>query len=228
LAGELRAEGDGEAAAHVKRLRKPNRTAAAANRLIRAEPELVEALLGAGGELRQAHRQAASGRGAAQLRTAAAAEREAIERLIARTPAALGERPSPSLVEALRNTLHAAAGDDAARALIASGRLSEDLRAVGLGPVPAGARREPRRDPDAERAAAEAARRVRAARDAETALRREFEAAGRSLERHEERLARAKETAAAAAERAAEARKRLRTARAALQKAEKQLRALER
>lgn len=217
LAAELRAAGDGRAAARVKALRKPNRTAAAANRLIRAEPELVEALLGAGGELRQAHRQAASGRGAAQLRAAAAAEREAIERLIARAPAALGDPPSPALAEALRNTLHAAAGDDEARALIASGRLSEDLRAVGLGPVPGGGRAAPESDPDAERV-----------RDEAKALRREFEAAERSLARSEERLARAKEEAAAATQRAAEARKRLHTARSALQKAEKRLRSLER
>ena len=217
LAAELRAEGDGRAAARVKALRKPNRTAAAANRLIRAEPELVEALLGAGGELRQAHRQAASGRGAAQLRAATAAEREAIERLIARAPAALGEPPSPALAEALRNTLHAAAGDDQARALIASGRLSEDLRAVGLGPVPGGGRATPGTDPDAERV-----------RDEAKALRREFEAAERSLARSEERLARAKEEAAAATQRATEARKRLHTARSALQKAERRLRSLER
>lgn len=217
LAAELRAEGDGAAAARVKALRKPNRTAAAANRLIRAEPELVEALLGAGGELRQAHRQAASGRGAAQLRTAAAAEREAIERLIARAPAALGERPGPALAEALRTTLHAAAGDEEARALIASGRLSADLRAVGLGPLPRGARAVEESDPDSQRA-----------RDEVLMLRRELEAAERSLGRSEERLARAKEEAAAATERAAEARKRLRTARSALQKAEKRLRSLER
>jgi hypothetical protein len=221
LAAELRAKGDGQAAARVKALRKPNRTAAAANRLIRAEPELVEALLGAGGELRQAHRQAASGRGAEQLRAAAAAEREAIERLIARAPAALGDPPSPALAEALRNTLHAAAGDDEARALIASGRLTEDLRAVGLGPLPRGALAAQEADPEAER-------RISAAREAESALRREFEAAERSLARSEERLARAKEEAAAATERAAEARKRLRTARSALQKAEKRLRSLER
>lgn len=221
LAAELRKEGDGAGAVQVKALRKPNRTAAAANRLIRAEPELVEALLGAGGELRQAHRQAASGRGAAQLRAAAAAEREAIERLVARAPAALGEPPGPALAEALRSTLHAAAGDDDARALIASGRLSADLSAVGLGPVPGGA-------PAGQEANPEAAQRIRAAQDEQMALRREFEAAGRSLARCEERLARAMEEAASAGERATEARKRLRTAQAALVKAEKRLRSLER
>src|SRR3954454_3497082 len=67
LAAELRASGDHEAAASVKALRKPSAAAWAVNQLVRAEPDLVEALLGAGGELRQAHRQAASGRGAAQL-----------------------------------------------------------------------------------------------------------------------------------------------------------------
>src|SRR3954469_11196864 len=112
LAAELRAEGDGEGAAAVKALRKPTAAAAAVNQLVRAEPDLVEALLGAGGELRQAHRQAASGRRAEQLRAAADAERAAVERLMARAPAVLGRLPSAPLSDSIRNTLHAASSDD--------------------------------------------------------------------------------------------------------------------
>src|SRR3954447_14970634 len=99
LAAELSREGDCEGAAAVKALRKPSAAAWAVNQLVRAEPDLVEALLGAGGELRQAHRQAASGRGAAQLRAAADAERAAVDALMARAPAVLGRPLPPALAE---------------------------------------------------------------------------------------------------------------------------------
>src|SRR3954469_17493941 len=137
LAADLRAAGDGQAAAQVKALRKPTAAAWAANQLVRAEPDLVEALLGAGGELRQAHRQAASGRGAQQLRAAAEAERAAVEQLLARAPAVLGQPLTPALMESIRNSLHAASSDDEARELVRSGTLTNPSRPVGLGPVPA-------------------------------------------------------------------------------------------
>jgi hypothetical protein len=136
LAAELRAAGHGAAAAEVKALKKPSAAGWAVNQLVRAEPDLVEALLGAGGELRQAHRQAASGRGASELRAAAEAERQAIERLLARAPAVLGTAPSPALREAIRNTLHAASSDDVAREMVSAGRVLDEMRAVGLGPAP--------------------------------------------------------------------------------------------
>src|SRR5947209_17186668 len=137
LAAELRAAGDAQSAAAVKALRKPTAAAWAVNQLVRAEPDLVEALLGAGGELRQAHRQAASGKGAEQLRAAADAERAAIEQLMARLAAVLGRAPSAAVAEAVRNTLHAASSDDAAREQVARGTVVAELRPVGLGPVPA-------------------------------------------------------------------------------------------
>ncbi|MFL5894268.1 MAG: hypothetical protein ACJ76Z_04030 [Thermoleophilaceae bacterium] len=228
LAAELRAAGDREAASEVKSLRKPSRAAWAANQLVHAEPDLVEALLGAGGELRQAHRQAASGRGAQQLRAAADAERAAVEQLLARAPAVLGADPAPALRETIRNTLRAASSDDDARALIASGRLVEELRPVGLGPVPAGGSRAKAAAPKESAADVERARRLREARARESALRREAEAAERALQRAEEALARARESAERAGDRAVEARKRVRSAAAALRQAEKQAQRLAR
>src|SRR3954466_9264351 len=132
LAAALRVEGDAEGAALVKALRKPTAAAGAVNQLVRAEPDLVEALLGAGGELRQAHRQAASGRGAEQLRAAAEAERAAVDALVARGPAALGRPLTPALAEAMRNSLHAASSDDDARERVRSGTLVTELRPIGL------------------------------------------------------------------------------------------------
>src|SRR4051794_23697524 len=93
LAAAFRVEGDAEGAALGKALRKPPAAAGALNQLVRAEPDLVEALLGAGGELRQAHRQAASGRGAEQLRAAAGSERAAVRRPMGRAPAGVGPLP---------------------------------------------------------------------------------------------------------------------------------------
>lgn len=239
LAAALRAEGDRDGAAAVKSLRKPSRAAWAVNRLVRSEPELVEALLGAGGELRQAHRQAASGKGAAQLRAAAEAERAAVEALMARAPAALGAAPAPALAGAMRETLHAASSDDEARELVSDGRLVEAMRPVGLGPVPAAVRAQPRPrgkpKPDA-RAEAAAARRaqeertrlLKAARAEKTALGREADAAARSLAKAEDALTRAREAVEAAEARAREARKRARTARMALAEAERRMGRIER
>jgi hypothetical protein len=235
LAAELRVAGDGDGATAVKALRKPTAAAWAVNQLVRAEPDLVEALLGAGGELRQAHRQAASGRRAEQLRAAADAERAAVERLMARAPAVLGRAPSAALSDSIRNTLHAASSDDDARDRVRSGTLTTELRPIGLGPAlaaPAASRSAApaKADDDAEakRRAAEVAEMRKAAAAAEKALQREVDAAMRALERAEEAHARAREVAEAAAERAKEARRRLREARSGLADAQKSRAQLER
>jgi hypothetical protein len=235
LAAELRAAGDGAGAAAVKSLRKPTAAAWAVNQLVRAEPDLVEALLGAGGELRQAHRQASSGKGAEQLRAAAHAERAAVEQLMERAPAVLGRMVGAALADSIRNTLHAASSDDEARERVASGTLVTEMRPVGLGPLsaapPAGRSSRARPEHDeraAKQRAADHARSVRAAAAAETALRRELTAAERALERAEEAYARARDAADAAAERAKDARKRVREARAGLADAERARARLER
>lgn len=227
LTADLRREGDGESAAAVKALRKPTAAAWAVNQLVRAEPDLVEALLGAGGELRQAHRQAASGRGAAQLRAAAEAERAAVEALMSRVAAVLGRAPGPGLAESIRNALRAASSDDEARERVRTGTLVTELRPVGLGPLPGGSARGRSKGaaPAKERPRA---REVRAAAAGEAAQRRELDAATRALERADDAYARAREAADAAAERAMEARRRLREARAGLAEAERQRARLER
>lgn len=229
LAAELRREGDSEGAAAVRALRKPTASAWAVNQLVRAEPDLVDALLGAGGELRQAHRQAASGRGAAQLRAAAESERAAIDALIARAPGAIGRPLTAALTESIRNSLHAASSDDEARERVRTGTLATELRPVGLGPIPeALAGRKPaREDAAAKRRAAEAAAMLKAARDSEAALRREADAAGRALAHAEEKHARAREAADVAAERVADARERLKRARAGLAEARRRRAELE-
>jgi hypothetical protein len=223
LAAELRAEGDGQGAAAVKALRKPTAAAWVVNQLVRSEPDLVEALLGAGGELRQAHRQAASGRGAAQLRAAAGAERAAVEMLLSKASAAIGRPLTPALVDSIRNSLHAASSGDEARELVRTGTLTTELRPVGLGPIPApGDAPRPSRqkatgaDAAAARRSAELQKMLKAAKASETALQREVAAAEKALRHAEEVYARAHEAAELAAGRAQEARRRLKEARSGL------------
>jgi hypothetical protein len=221
LAAQLRTAGEGDAAAEVKALRKPSRSAWAVNRLVRAEPELLEALLGAGGELRQAHRQAAAGKGAQQLRAAAEAEREAVERLVSRLDTVVDGPVSDALREAVRNTLHAASSSEEARELVAAGRVVRDLQPVGLGPVPAD-------KVAAAAAAADSKRRLQEAQRRASGLGREVEAAERALARAEEALSRAREASDRAAERASDARKRMRKASEGLAEARRNLARLER
>lgn len=231
LAVELRLSGDGAGAAHVKALRKPTAAAWAVNQLVRAEPDLVEALLGAGGELRQAHRQAASGRGSEQLRAAAEAERTAVEQLVARAAAVLGRPLTPALAESIRNSLRAASSDDEARECVRTGTLTTELRPVGLGPVAAAGAAAGRAKPDPAQArprAADRKKELRAAATEEAALQREFDVAARALARAEESYARAREAAETAAEREKDARKRMREARSALADAQRRRARLER
>src|SRR5829696_4928951 len=152
LARELRKGGDREAADEVKALPKPTPVAWTINRLSREDPDLVRELLDAGETLRAAQEAALGGGGAAELRDAAAAEREAVDALV---DAAAGARPSGrklsgALMDRLRATLHAAAADDAVRDAIAAGRLEREAEGGGAwgfmgfsgGDAPAPARRQ--------------------------------------------------------------------------------------
>jgi hypothetical protein len=173
-AKELR-KTDRAAADAVMKLRKPSVSAAAVNRLARAAPDDVDALMGAGEALRQAQ---FGGGDRDAIRDAAREEREAVERLVAQAG-----KLSPSVLEEVRETLRAAATDEAARELIRRGVLTEARRPTGLGgfgvapggeppsPSPSpqrrskgkGKGRKPRAEPgdseaDAKAAAADAAR----------------------------------------------------------------------
>src|SRR5205085_12613937 len=69
-ARELRRGGDREAAAELAKLPKPTPAAWTANQVARERPELVEALLDAGGALRSAQEEALAGGGGGALRDA--------------------------------------------------------------------------------------------------------------------------------------------------------------
>jgi hypothetical protein len=194
-AKELR-KSDRGAADAVKKLRRPSVSAAAVNRLARTAPDDVEALLAAGGALRQAQ---LGGGDRDAIRSAARDERAAVEALVEKAG-----KLSPSALEEVRETLHAAASDEDVRDLVRRGVLTEAKAASGFGGL-APAKAAPAKGND------EGAR-ARAEREAEK----------------REREAKAEAEAEAEAERKRLAQERVREARAALREAEKTLKAAER
>jgi hypothetical protein len=147
LARQLRRDGDAEAAARVKALRRPPLSAWAVNQLARNRGRQLARLLDAGERLRAAHQAALAGGGADELRAAARAERQAVAGLVEAALETLREAGHPT-TDATRErvvaTLHAAAADPEAADLVRSGRLTSDLAPSGFGtalaaggPVPA-------------------------------------------------------------------------------------------
>ena len=142
LAKRLRGEGEKEAAAEVKALRRPSAAAAAVNRAVRTDPDALEELLAAGDSLREAH--AALGRGDRDaMRAARDRERRAVTALL--RVAGVTE----PLATKVRETLHAVALDDSVRAAVAAGRLEKEAAPGGFGVFGAG---EPAADEGERRA----------------------------------------------------------------------------
>ena len=221
LARRLRREGDAEAAATVKALRRPPLSAWAVNRLARGDGPGLGPLLAAGERLRAAHQAALAGEGADELRAASQAEHEAVAALVGAAMGLLREAGHPT-TDATRDrvaaTLHAAAVSPEAADLVRHGRLSADLDPSGFGAAPddgerAGAVEEDAAARRARRAAAVAARddarkRARLAADQAVLATRQAERLGRLADQAEREAGRARATAAAAIEAASAARER--------------------
>ncbi|HET6865438.1 MAG TPA: hypothetical protein VFH80_05925 [Solirubrobacteraceae bacterium] len=202
LARELRRAGRREEASEVAALRKPSVAAWAVNQLVRTQGKGVDELFEAGDALRAAHDQVLAGSAdAGSLRTGVARERAAVEALSKLAGGLLtsdGHELSPTIIERVSETLHAAALDDDARAQVRDGRLERELRHVGLGMTPgvvparsprrkaAAAKVEPKRDRAAER---EARRQLERATRAAGAARERRDKAAQALEEAEDALA---------------------------------------
>jgi hypothetical protein len=131
LAKELRGAKRRDEAEAVKQRRRPTAPAAAINQLARHEPELVEDLIRAAGDLVGVQERVLEGdAGRDELRAAADAERRAVGALMA-AAAQLPDKPSAAALEKVRDTLHAAATDDAVREAIAGGRLEREAEPAG-------------------------------------------------------------------------------------------------
>jgi hypothetical protein len=189
LAARLRKAHQADAAAEIKALRKPSVVAWTANQLARAQPDLVHRLVAAGGELRSVQQRALAGKeDAARVSAATTAERDAVRALVAAGRDLLGERASAPLLDRLTQTLRAAAVDPQASGLLEEGRLTEELEAVGFGPLQAVEphRREP--PPSARKAARERVNALRAEARRLAAEAQEAERAAHAAERELERL----------------------------------------
>jgi hypothetical protein len=212
-ARELRKAKERDAAAVVAKLPKPTQSAWAANALARERRELVDDLLAAADELRAAQEAAVAGEGAEALRDASAAERAAVDALMAEAKQLEpgGRKPSAATLDKLRTTLEAVATDDTVRAALDSGRVVEDAQGGGAwgllagGDVPATpprkpAKRRPKPKGDAaERQAAE--ERLREQQERRRRLEAELREARAERRSRERELERAEKAAARAADR---------------------------
>jgi hypothetical protein len=227
LARELRKAGEREEADRVKSLRKPTVAAWLVNQLAKRERMNVRALLTAGERLRQAHADVLQGSSSANVEKARTAERQAIEAL-AQSAATLlkgqRERSSESVLDDVRDTLHAAAVDPGLAEQLRSGRLTHETQAAGFGfetalPTgqksarsrPSGGGREQATDRRraAEKKLDEAKTRVREAREQLDASEKEAERARREAVQAERTASRLRGALGRAEEAAREAEERL-------------------
>jgi hypothetical protein len=137
LARQLRRDKRKDDAAAVAALAKPTRPAWMVNQLARGEGALVAKLVECAEALAEAQSDALEGKGARDLRAASRAERQAVDRLVAaaRDLRPEGRKPSAAMLERVRTTLQAVAGDDALREQIRTGRLVEEPAAGGAWPL---------------------------------------------------------------------------------------------
>lgn len=136
LAKRLTRDGDREAGARVKALRKPTVGAWALNQAVRRRRAETDALLATGKRLRAAHESLLSGGDSAELRETMEEERSLTSALADCAEAIASEtgKSGPALRDRVRATLHAAAVQEEAREELAAGRFVREREAVGLGP----------------------------------------------------------------------------------------------
>ena len=138
LSHGLRKAHQSDAAAEMRALKKPTVVAWSANRLARDEPELTARCSRPGERLRETQQRALQGNAKQdEVDEAAAAERETIRALLT---AARRRLRRPRHLGAPRQALADAAcsgGRSTARQLLERGRLTEELQAVGFGPLEA-------------------------------------------------------------------------------------------
>jgi DNA-binding phage protein len=175
-ATELRNAGRRDEADEVKALRKPTSAAAAVNRLVREHGDQVEEYLAAAAALRDAQ---FAGKG--DVAAATKLERETLDRLVDLASAEV------------RQTLQAAAVDDAAAEELRRGRLERELEPRGFGTLLSHAKRAPAKPKPAKPKPDDRAARAKLqqAKDALTAARSEERQARRQWEEAQGIVARA-------------------------------------
>ena len=196
LAKQLRKDGDRDAAAEVKALRKPSVPAWAVNQVRRDRPDDVRRLLEVTEELHRVYAGIASAGARERLGEAADMQRDLI-RSLTRCAKELLEAGGASASEATLNkvadTFRAAALDEDLREEIADGRVVKERRAAGLGPLasmpapPKGKKKAKKEKPAPEPAGPDPKEVKKAERAVETARKR-LEKAEQELAAAEQRL----------------------------------------
>lgn len=215
LAKELKAAGDKDAAADVKKLRKPSLAAWALNRTARRHPEDVARLLEAAAGVQQAQEDALAG-DARGLREATRALADEVERVADVAAAELGGS-SGGQRDRMVSSLRAATTDEVGADLLRRGVLVEHLAPAGFGlgglgdaaPAPKASPERARGKPKASKEATEAVE----------AAKRELRRAESEAETAETRAHRRAERAEAAARRAVEAQREAEEARSEAEEA---------
>ena len=135
LAKELRAEGDAEAAASVRKLRKPAASAWLINRVAADHPDLVRAVVEAAERLVEIQQKVLDGEASAdQLRGAAEAERTAAEGLLGAVRELAAEHPVPkTALDRVAATVQAAGSDADLRERMLRGMVERDQQAATIG-----------------------------------------------------------------------------------------------
>jgi hypothetical protein len=137
LARALKADGNHEAAAMLRKQRRPSLVAWSVNRIAQERRDLVEALFAAADDVRDAVEQGDGDR----LRTAMRAQRTRIAELTdLAVERAASASPNPEAHrDAIGRTWEAAAADDGVRPAVTSGSLTADLRPGAVLGGPSGA-----------------------------------------------------------------------------------------
>jgi hypothetical protein len=135
LAKQIKAEGQGDEAARIGKLRRLPVTVWALNQVARLEPELIEDVLATGDRLRSAMQQAVDG-DASGLRDAQGAQRRAVDAAVAAAAARLvtaGHPDSETAKQRMGATMGAAVVDDDVADQLRRGLLDGDRSAPGFG-----------------------------------------------------------------------------------------------
>jgi hypothetical protein len=130
LAAELRELGDRDAAARVKKLRRPSVSAWVVNQLARVHRSGVQELLSVGEDVRTGQRAALSGGGAERIREITTRRRRVVDRLLDGAEDLLtkaGQATSRSTLDKVGDTLMAATVDEEAAEAVRAGRLEREL-----------------------------------------------------------------------------------------------------
>jgi len=133
-ARQVRAAGQRDEAAAIKKLARPTASAWLVNQLARAAPDRMTRLYELGEELQEAQRTLAGDR----LRELSVQRRQVVHDLLptaADFAGRAGQPASAAVLEEVRATLEAALADAGARDAVRSGRLTKALAYAGLGEV---------------------------------------------------------------------------------------------